>query len=116
MKPEDDVYLLSSFEEAGTCTIHTDEIIVEPEPYDPSKFDPGNPSTWPTKEEDPNFDSKDPSTWPTVGGYLPPDPVESQEPSGGDPDPVETPPESTSPEPLPTPDQGEEYPLMPPGA
>ncbi len=81
--PEDNGYFKVSLEAEGTCTVHTEEIIVEPEPYDPSKFNILDPSTWPTKEEDPSFDSRDPATWPTAGGHLvrpgQPDP----EPSNG---------------------------------
>jgi len=90
--PEDDGYLLSSFEELGPCTVHTEAIVEEPTPYDPNLFDITNPSTWPTKEEDPNFDPGNPSTWPTPIPELtlpPEDPDESQPP-------VMTPPPVTS--------------------
>lgn len=66
--PEDNAYLLSALESAGVCTVHTEEIEVEPQPYDPSNFSIIDPSTWPTREEDPNFDSRDPATWPNAGG------------------------------------------------
>lgn len=116
VKPEDDIYLLSSLEEIGSCTVHTEAVVVEPDPYDPSLFDPTNPSTWPTREEDPNFDSRDPSTWPSAGGYLPPDPNESDPPIETA-DPAETTPPVTTPDPTPqpTPDTGEGAPLLPPG-
>lgn len=118
--PEDDVYFLTNLEEIGACTIHTSEIPVEPVPYDPRDFDITNPSTWPSKEDDPNFDASDPSTWPTAGGHTP-RPVESGEPypsntpePGGNEDepPVShfTPPPSLPVEPP------DDEPLLPPGA
>jgi len=87
--PEDDAYLLASLEAEGTCTVHTEEIPVEPDPYDPSQFNIIDPTTWPTKEQDPNFDPGDPTTWPTSaghGGEEPPEetdepPVSSYEPT-----------------------------------
>ena len=119
VKPEDDIYLLSSLEEAGPCTIHTEAAIEEPEPYDPSIFDPTNPSTWPTKEEDPYFDSKDPSTWPSAGGYIPSDPIESNQPTNtpAPPETTMTPPpvQTQPPEPQNTHTGGDEV-LLPPGA
>lgn len=104
--PEDNGYFKVSLESEGPCTVHTEEIPDdEPEPYDPALFDPTNPSTWPTREQDPNFDSRDPTTWPTAGGHLirpgqtDPEPsgsrlpVESEAPgSGTTPTPVFTPP------------------------
>lgn len=78
--PEDDVYLLSSLEELGTCTVHTDKIPAKPTPYDPTHFDITNPSTWPSKEDDPNFDPGDPSTWPTAPGWQHHRPFESKSP------------------------------------
>ena len=128
VRPEDDGYLLSTMEELGPCTIHTEESIVEPEPYDPSLFDITNPSTWPTKEEDPNFDPSDPSTWPTTpptpseGPTEPPVetlPVVTQPPEETQ-TPTEPPTETYTPS-LPTevpttePPHSEE-PLLPPGA
>lgn len=68
--PEDNGYFKTALEIEGFCTVHTEAIVVEPEPYDPSKFNILDPSTWPTREEDPSFDSRDPSTWPFVGGHI----------------------------------------------
>lgn len=105
--PEDNGYFKVSLESEGPCTVHTEEIPDddEPEPYDPALFDPTNPSTWPTREQDPGFDSRDPTTWPTAGGHLirpgqtGPEPSESRLPaesevpgSGTTPTPVFTPP------------------------
>ncbi len=129
--PEDDVYLISSMEKAGTCTVHTSAIPVEPVPYDPARFDITNPSTWPSKEDDPNFDAGDPSTWPSSGGHGPhatesPSPTESHPPVHTNPvlppvpTPVEgnhtfTPPPAQTAVPSPSPEPTEE-PLLPPGA
>ena len=116
--PEDDAYFLASLEEIGPCTVHTSEIPVEPVPYDPRDFDITNPSTWPSKEDDPNFDASDPSTWPTAGGHTP-RPVESGEP-GHTPEPGnngDEPPVShfTPPPVLPV-EPPDDEPLLPPGA
>lgn len=126
--PEDNAYFRSAMEEAGTCTVHTEEIPVEPEPYDPSKFDPTNPSTWPTREEDPNFDSRDPSTWPNAGGggghIIRPGETSGPE-AGNHPTGETTPPHPVQSNPAtPTPAVTEppvvlppsEEPLLPPGA
>ena len=69
---EDNVYFLAALNEAGPCTVHTEEIPVLPEPYDPSQFDITNPSTWPSLEDYPDFDPADASTWPTAS----PPPIE----------------------------------------
>ena len=66
--PEDDAYVLTSLEAAGTCSVHTNGIHQEPVPYDPKNFDITNPSTWPSEEDDPNFEPGDPATWPSAGG------------------------------------------------
>lgn len=126
--PEDNGYFKVSLEAEGTCTVHTEEIPDEPEPYDPALFDPTNPSTWPTREQDPGFDSRDPNTWPTAGGHLirpgqtDPDPsgsrfpVESEHPGAATQQPthapVFTPPAMPSSQPLETPPSDE--PLPPP--
>ncbi len=57
----DDAFLKSTLEamtQGGVCTVHTKA------QYDPSQFDPLNPSTWPTN--DPNFDPSAPNTWPSA--------------------------------------------------
>ena len=69
---EDNVYFLAALNEAGPCTVHTEEIPVLPEPYDPSQCDITNPSTWPSLEDYPDFDPADASTWPTAS----PPPIE----------------------------------------
>ena len=33
-------------------------------PYDPNKFNPANPETYPTPQQDPSFNPNDPATWP----------------------------------------------------
>lgn len=128
VSPEDNIYLLSAMEEAGTCQIHSTEIPEDPEPYDPSVFDITNPATWPSREEDPNFNSADPSTWPTAGGHLilpgesdPPYPSHTVPPIVGEtatPHPVEPP--IPTPPPIetfsPQPTMPGEEPLLPPGA
>lgn len=63
---EDAIYFLKTLEEYGICTVHTEPIILPPEPYDPSTFDINLPYTWPTAEQDPNFDPGDPATWPNA--------------------------------------------------
>ena len=116
--PEDDAYFLASLEAVGPCTVHTTEIPEEPIPYNPEDFDITNPSTWPSKEDDPNFDAGDPSTWPTTGGHTPL-PVESGTPEPGytpEPDGGEEPPVAFTPPPtLPT-QPSDDEPLLPPGA
>lgn len=125
--PEDNGYVLSALEEAGTCQVHSTAIPIEPTPYDPSSFDITNPATWPSREEDPNFNSADPSTWPTAGGHLvrPSEtysPAESLSPVHTPPSvpsesPSVNPPETTAPEgtsaPPPAPTGND--PLLPPG-
>lgn len=119
--PEDNGYFRSALEEAGPCSIHTEEIPVDPEPYDPNLFDIRNPSTWPTREEDPNFDARDPATWPTPGGFLV-RPGEEEDPtssslSPADPGPdTSTPPAAFTPPPmaLPSENPGDDEPLLPP--
>ncbi len=123
--PEDDAYFLSALETVGPCTVHTSEIPVEPVPYDPAAFDITNPSTWPSKEDDPFFDAGDPSTWPSSGGHLPrpgegEDPTHTPDPgTTTHPDPPVTsePPVTnfTPPPTLPSAPPDEE-PLLPPGA
>lgn len=109
--PEDDVYFLHALEEKGECSVHTEPIVVEPEPYDPSKFDINNPTTWPTKEQDPNFDPGDQATWPSNPPTYP-DLEPTAQPSEGPEYPWFTPPPVES-EPVFTPpptetDSGEE--------
>ena len=125
--PEDNGYFMAALQDAGPCTVHTTALPEEPvEPYDPSKFNIIDPSTWPSKEEDPNFDSRDPSTWPSVGGgghLVRPgdeDPDTSREPGtttdpGGEPEetPDREPPEF-SPPPEPSQGSGTDEPLLPP--
>lgn len=76
--PEDELYSLASLEAEGFCTVHTEPVVVEPEPYDPSIFDITNPTTWPTAEQDPNFDPSDSATWPGNSLLFPP--AETNEP------------------------------------
>ena len=120
VRPEDDGYVLSSMQSAGACTVHTKNGVNEP--YDPSRFDITDPSTWPTAEEDPNFDPDDPSTYPNSGDTPSLPPAEESEepgtavtpaPSGGHgstseesshPSPSQTP--VHTPEPAATPAQG----------
>ena len=46
-----------------------------PNPYDPSKFDPAIPATYPTPQQDPNFKPDNPQTWPGMpSSPLPPGP------------------------------------------
>jgi hypothetical protein len=46
-----------------------------PKPYDPSKFDPAIPATYPTPQQDPNFKPDNPQPWPGMpSSPLPPDP------------------------------------------
>jgi len=115
--PEDDGYFLSALEELGTCTVHTEEIPVEPGPYDPSLFDITNPSTWPSREDDPNFDPGDPTTWPNVTTPDPPPETPTETSSNtGHPEPS-MPVETYSPPTVPTPIHStEDEPLLPPGA
>ena len=63
---EDDIYFLKNLEAMGTCTVHTEPIVIPPEPYDPSIFNIEYPNTWPTPEQDPNFNPADPTTWPNA--------------------------------------------------
>ena len=125
--PEDNGYFLSALEEAGTCHVHTSEVIDEPEPYDPAKFDITNPSTWPSKSDDPNFDPGDPATWPNVGGHVPLPTVSPEESKTPTPDvthspqpsqPPSTPPPavSSTPEPQPPTGGGDDDPILPPEA
>lgn len=120
--PEDNGFYRISLEDAGPCTVHTEAIPEEPQPYDPSTFNILDPSTWPTREEDPNFDSRDPSTWPTVGGgghLVRPGDEDPEEPGHSvAPWPVETPPAESGgsegpAEPVHTAHPGED-PLLPP--
>lgn len=117
--PEDNPYLLSSVEAAGTCTVHTGKAVEEPNPYDPSKFDITDPSTWPTSEQDPNFDPGDPSTWPTSGSHTTtPEPTQSgthtTEPTVSPS--VTQPPAAHTPAPSQSAGDGDDDPLLPPGA
>lgn len=77
---EDSGYFLAALNEAGPCTVHTEEIPVMPEPYDPAKFDINNPTTWPSLEDYPDFDPGNASTWPTVS-QPPVDPDVTAEPT-----------------------------------
>lgn len=135
--PGDDAYFLSSLEAAGACDVHTDGNGIPDgvtTTHDPKDFDITNPSTWPTREENPNFDPGDPSTWPSAGGHLirpgnnasvtntpnpsptpvptlGPMPWESSPPAAHTPAPTSTP----TPTHTPTPAHSEDEPLLPPG-
>jgi len=89
VRPGDDMYLLSSLEQKGTCTIHTQAVPETPVPYDPALFDITDPSTWPTKEDDPYFDPSSPSTWPNIGSPATaqpsPPPPASEDPVASEP-------------------------------
>ena len=90
----DDAYRLQNVQAQGTCTVHTQAQEKPPE-YDPSTFDPMDPSTYPPAELYPDFDPYDPETWPVVT----PSPEPSAEPTepGGEPeepDPTPSPPPS----------------------
>ncbi|MDE6108221.1 MAG: hypothetical protein K2F83_06070, partial [Oscillospiraceae bacterium] len=84
---EDAVYFLKTLEAYGPCTVHTEAVVVPPEPYDPSIFDINFPDTWPTAEQDPNFDPGNPSTWPNVVPPVIPTQDPNTTPSVGDWDP-----------------------------
>ena len=107
----DEAYLLSNWEGYGPCDVHTEEIVIPPEEYDPSLFNIADPATWPTEEQWPGFDPANPATWPTLTPEVTPsgspDPgvqpspgtsetpgpaVSSPPPTGGEvtPPPVET--------------------------
>lgn len=90
VRPEDDIYLLKYLREQGSCTVHTNAIPEEPKPYDPAAFVITDPTTWPTREEDPRFDPGNPATWPTAPGWEPYQPTESAPPEETDV-PVDTP-------------------------
>lgn len=128
---EDALYFLKTLEELGPCTVHTEAIIIPPEPYDPSTFDIEFPETWPTPEQDPNFNHLDPATWPTptlpiiptpdpeatpsVGEWNPPIPSvdDTPPPVTETPEPAESAGPVQTPEPSPTPT--EEAPVPPGG-
>lgn len=68
---------IAAGETGGLCDVHTTA------PFDPSRFDPDDPMTWPPagNQDFPNFNIMDPTTWPN---YTPP----SDDPSiGGEDDP-----------------------------
>ena len=118
--PEDNIYFLSSIEQAGNCTVHTSEIPTAPGVYDPLLFDITNPSTWPSREEDPNFDPADPTTWPSSGGNAvrPSEsnpPMESPLPSHTSGGEEEYPPATHTPQASPPSETGTDDPLLPPG-
>ena len=98
----DEAYLLSNWEGYGTCDVHTEEIVIPPEEYDPSLFDINDPATWPTEEQWPGFDSSNPATWPTVTPEVSPsaspDPNGSPAPSSSTPPTQSLPPSSPDPE------------------
>ena len=136
---EDAGYFLAALNELGPCTVHTEEMPMPPEPYDPSIFDINIPDTWPTQEQDPNFDPGNPSTWPNAVPPVIPsqDPVESPPvtswnpsipsvdetppPVTDTPSPVESIPPLQTAEPMPTPtptpepSPSDDAPLLPPG-
>ncbi len=108
----DSYYLKSFLEGQGTCQTHTTLIEPIPAEYDPSLFDIGNPSTWPTQEQWPGFDSNNPLTWPT--SPVDPPATESPAPSGGELPPLIDVPDQTPP--VPTPVQTPVPTATPPGA
>lgn len=84
----DDVYLKSyletlgvtddpetTVENAGLCDVHVTA------PYDPTKFDPLLPSTWPSAADYPDFSILDRTTWPNYDPSAEPD--EPEEPDTG---------------------------------
>lgn len=79
---KDSEYLKSFLDAQGTCDVHT--TAPQPVPYDPSKFNLADPSTWPTQEQWPGFDPNNPVTYP---GYVPP----TEWPTDPTPDPEVTP-------------------------
>ena len=108
----DQLYLMSTWQSYGSCTVHTSEIDPNPTPYDPSLFDINDPTTWPTEEQWPGFDPDDETTWPTATPEPSdlPVPSESVSPSPGV---SESPPASLPPAPSESP-PAEETPVAPP--
>lgn len=84
---QDNVYTkayMDSLGDAAYCTVHTES--PAPEPYDATRFNILDTSTWPTEEQWPGFDPTKPQTWPNKG-TTPPDgiPTDPNEPGGTDP-------------------------------
>lgn len=86
----DEAYLKENYDLAGTCTVHTTELL-PPVTYDPAIFDPLNPETYPPAELYPDFNILFPWTWPNA--VTPPEPT----PTPGTEPPVVTPPVETQP-------------------
>ena len=100
----DSVYLKSYLEALGPCTTHTELIEPIPAVYDPSSFNIGDPTTWPTQEQWPGFDPADSLTWPLPPVEPPVEtPVETIPGGPGYIDPSFTPPPMVTPTPVPTP-------------
>lgn len=86
----DDAYRMEHLKNLGTCAVHT-EPAEKPTEYDPSTFNPEDPSTYPPSDLYPDFDPFDPTTWPAVGPE--PGPTDDPVPPGESeyPQPTETP-------------------------
>ena len=90
----DENYLWENVETAGSCTVHTEEL-KPPAEYDPSIFDPDDPSTYPPEGQEgyEDFDPLDPQTWPIPPVQPTPDPEGPEDPGTVQPTPTPSDPE-----------------------